>query len=157
MKRYERHVNGFLSLIFYVWGLTIVMHSQMMIMMMMMTMNVAGNGERYSLTRSLASVSRCCFHHLYTVLRVNEIQNFVQGCCHVLTALSCYRLSHRDSTFVKWIAEQHLHDRCGLRDRTCVVSVACLALSAARGDRPVNRGGHQVTTSAACPAVEWAV
>jgi len=77
--------------------------------------------------------------------------------CHVLTALSCYRLSHRDSTFVKWIAEQHLYDRCGLRDRTCVVSVACLALSAARGDRPVNRGGHQVTTSAACPAVEWAV
>ena len=38
-----------------------------------------------------------------------------------------------------------------------VVSVACLALSAARGDRPVNRGGHQVTTSAACPAVEGAV
>ena len=31
--------------------------------------------------------------------------------------------------------------------------VACLALSAARGDRPVNRGGHQVTTSAACQAV----
>ena len=35
--------------------------------------------------------------------------------------------------------------------------VACLALSGPRGDRPVNRGGHQVTTSAACPAVEWAV
>jgi len=33
------------------------------------------------------------------------------------------------------------------------VSVACLALSAARGDRPVNRGGHQVTNTAACPAV----
>ena len=79
------------------------------------------------------------------------------GVCHVLAALSCYRLSHRDSTFVNWTAEQHLHDRCGLRDRTCVVSVACLALSVARGDRPVNRGGHQVTTSAACPAVEWAV
>ena len=40
--------------------------------------------------------------------------------CHVLTALSCYRLSHRDSTFVNWIAEQHLHVRCGVRDRTCV-------------------------------------
>ena len=34
-----------------------------------------------------------------------------------------------------------------------VVSMACLALSAAIGDRPVNRSGHQVTTSAACPAV----
>jgi len=30
--------------------------------------------------------------------------------CDVLAALSCYRLSHRDSTFVNWIAEQHLHD-----------------------------------------------
>ena len=38
-----------------------------------------------------------------------------------------------------------------------VVWVACLALSGPRGDRPVNRGGHQVTTSAACPAVKWAV
>ena len=48
--------------------------------------------------------------------------------CHVLAALSCYRLSHRDSTFVKWIAGQHLHDRCGLRDRTCVGPrrVSCL-------------------------------
>ena len=34
-----------------------------------------------------------------------------------------------------------------------VVSVACLALSAPIGERPVNRGGHLVTTSAACPAV----
>jgi len=40
--------------------------------------------------------------------------------CHVLAALSCYRLSHRDSTFATWTAEQHLHDRCGLRDRTYV-------------------------------------
>jgi len=40
--------------------------------------------------------------------------------CHVLAALSCYPLSLRDSTFVNWTAIQHLHDRCGLRDRTCV-------------------------------------
>jgi len=71
--------------------------------------------------------------------------------CHVLAALSCYRLSHRDGTFVNWIAEQHLHDRCGLRDRTCVALV--VSLSGPRGDRPVNRGSHQVMTSTACPAV----
>jgi len=35
-------------------------------------------------------------------------------------ALSCCRLSHRDSTFAIWTAEQHLRDRCGLRDRTYV-------------------------------------
>jgi len=46
--------------------------------------------------------------------------HIVLGGCHVLAALSCYRLSHRDSTFVNWTAIQHLHYRCGLRDRTCV-------------------------------------
>jgi len=34
------------------------------------------------------------------------------------------------------------------------VSVACLALSAATGDRPVNRGGHQVVNTATFPTVE---
>jgi len=49
-----------------------------------------------------------------------DYESVDEGECHVLAALSCYRLSHRDSTFANWTAEQHLHDRCGLRDRTCV-------------------------------------
>jgi len=68
--------------------------------------------------------------------------------CHVLPALSCYRLSHRDSTFVNWTAEQHLHDRCGLRDRTCVGPRRVSGLPGpVRGDRwpasqPCRSPGH---------------
>jgi len=51
---------------------------------------------------------------------IQLIQCKNQHYCHVLAALSCYRLSHRDSTFANWTAEQRLPDRCGLRDRTYV-------------------------------------
>ena len=64
--------------------------------------------------------SICCSCDILRTLHTLDYYHNVINDCHVLAALSCYRLSHRDSTFVNWIAEQHLHDRCGLRDRTCV-------------------------------------
>ena len=78
----------------------------------------------------LARPHEVCKVRIYTVSHKTSSNSVKQkGChiriillpfCHVLAALSCYRLSHRDSTFANWTAEQHLHDRCGLRDRTCV-------------------------------------
>jgi len=44
--------------------------------------------------------------------------------------------SQRDSTFAIWTAEEHLHDRCGLRDRTYVGSRRVSGLpGSVRGER----------------------
>jgi len=74
---------------------------------------VAGRVAGYQVTGSACSLQTA--EHWTDVGRAGLAAKLA-----VLAALSCYRLSHRDSTFVNWIAEQHLYDRCGLRDRTCV-------------------------------------
>jgi len=86
---------------------------------------------------------------LRTIRRHFASSHRLGGRCHALAALSCYRLSHSDSTFAIWTAEQHLHDRCGLRDRTYAGPRRVSGLSGSvRGKRwpasqPWRSQGHQ--------------
>jgi len=64
---------------------------------------------------------RCCGRYVDTLHR----RIVWAGRCHVLAALSCYRLSHRDNTFAIWTAEQHLpgHQYCSGRKASVSVDM----------------------------------